>query len=65
MAISYVAISRIASCESRLVVSESILSTPIHSLHAISFSPRQFVVASVGSSSNFAKWLPDRLTVSY
>ena len=54
----YVAISCIASCGSRLVVSESILSTPIHSLHAISFSPRQFVVASVGSSSNFAKWLP-------
>lgn len=31
---------------------------PVHSLHANPFSPRQFVVASVGSSSNFAKWLP-------
>ena len=61
----YVAISCIARCGSRLVVSQSILSTPIHSFHAISFSPRQFVVACVGSSSNFAKWLPDRLTVSY
>ena len=30
----------------------------VHSLHANPFSPRQFVVASVGSSSNFAKWLP-------
>ena len=30
----------------------------VHSLHAISFSPRQFVVANIGSSSNFAKWLP-------
>ena len=54
----YIAISCIARCGSRLVVSQSILSTPIHSLHAISLSPRQFVVASVGSSSNFAKWLP-------
>ena len=31
---------------------------PVHSLHANPFSPRQFVVASVGSSRNFAKWLP-------
>jgi hypothetical protein len=31
---------------------------PVHSLRINPFSPRQFVVASVGSSSNFAKWLP-------
>lgn len=30
----------------------------VHSLHANPFSRLQFVVASVGSSSNFAKWLP-------